>query len=209
MDNQKKFKEIMESITGKAMGKTMKESKEILQENCSKLTEVLMPRFSVDIKDGNEPLPFCYSGIDKPAKLVWVGLNPGAPLKRPGKWNWDEAGWKDIIDYCVPNEDIRNKSGKSTYDAFLSENKKELEVDYYRFVLRMHMALFDDEVCDTWRDVQNKCKENKKNGCIKETTTADLFLERFAEKPVLTAELIPYKSKGIQFSADSLMNHKK
>ncbi|WP_029542978.1 hypothetical protein [Selenomonas sp. AB3002] len=212
MDTQKKFKELMESIAGQSLDDYIgeKESREALEKSCQEIQKLLMPTLTVDIENGNEPFPFCYSGGNRKAELVWIGLNPGAPLDRCKKWKWEDVRWQDIIDYCVPQKDIREDSTDTTYDTFLSKNKIELETDYYRYVLRMHMALMGkDEIYDTWPEVQAMCAKNKKNGYDKEDTTAKLFLNRFTEKPVLTAEMIPYKSKRMQFTAKELLDNKK
>lgn len=202
MDTQKQFKGLMEKITGSKLADKMQDSKPSLEKSCNEMQKTLMPFFDIDIASGNEPFPFCYSGGNRPAELVWIGLNPGAPLDRCKKWEWENSSWQDIIEYCVPMTDIRECQGENTYLTFLNEKGTELETDYYRFVLRIQMALLEDEVCDTWKDVQDKCK---KLGI----TTADLFLERFSTHPVLNAEMIPYKSKGINFQSESLIKNEK
>ena len=210
MDTQQKFKELMEKITGRQLDERMGEavSRKALEDNCREMQALLMPMLSIDIEKGNEPLPFCYSGSNREAELVWVGLNPGEPIPRGKKWSWDKACWDDIVNYCVPQKDISRDCTDTTYETFLNDSKSDLETDYYRFVLRMHMALLgSDEVYDTWNEVKNKCKKNLNKGDDKENTTAKLFLNRFSKKPVLAAELIPYKSKGMQFSAKALLKN--
>lgn len=200
MDNQKQFKVLMDKITGEALSNELKGCKQSLKDSCQEMQSALMPCFEINIENGNEPFPFCYSGGDKPAELVWIGLNPGSPLERCKTWKWEDASWRDIIEYCVPTTDIRKRQGENTYFTFLDEAGKELKTDYYRFVLRMHLALLGDEVFDTWKAVQEKYGKGK---------TAELFLERFATHPVLNAELIPYKSKGINYRIENLLkNHK-
>ena len=209
MNTQKKFKDLMEKLADRPLADLMGEanSRKALEDSCLEIQKALLPTLAIDIENGNEPFPFCYSGGNRKAELVWVGLNPGAPLERCKTWSWKKASWKDIIDYCVPHTDIRDKDDDSTYATFLDKSKKELETDYYRFVLRMQMALLDDEVYDTWKQVQEKCKKNKREGYEEESTTAKLFLNRFATKPVLTAEMIPYKSKGMQFAVKNLLDN--
>ena len=194
-DIRQDFVEMMNRMTqGKAkLGD--KVDMDDLKENCAKIQEAIMPCLKVDIANGYEPCPFCFSGGDKLAELVWVGLNPGKPMD---DWNpfSKNTTWQELADYCAPAKGIL-ASKKNVY-RFIAE--KGVSNTYYRTVLRLHHAFFEGVSYDTWTDlVKGVGKGNIEK----------VFLDCFAKHPVLNADLLPYKSSTAAFSVSALAENPK
>ncbi len=157
-----------------------------LKESCAKIQEAIMPCLKVDIASGYEPCPFCFSGGDKLAELVWVGLNPGKPMD---DWNpfSKNTTWQELADFCAPAKGIL-ASEKNIY-KFIAED--DVSNVYYQTVLRVHQALLGGVAYDKWEDlVENVPKKD----------IGAYFLECFSKHPVLNADILPYKSSTAAFS---------
>ena len=191
MNRQKVFLEMMETLIGKQINfeDIIGQSKDALEENCAKLSSEVGNPFEVNLDgEAKEPCPFCCSSMDKPFDLVWVGLNPGKPLKScEGLFSWQNTTWQELVDFCVPTSDIR-------------ENEKNIyhhlkDSEYYKFLLRMHTALTTDKIYNTWDELKNNHADVEK-----------FFVEHFAKYSILNADLVPYKSNTTTFNAKKLLD---
>lgn len=183
----------METLIGKPinLSDTIALSKSELEASCKKLSAEIGTTFEVNMDEGREPCPFFCSSIDKPFDFVFVGLNPGKPLKAlEGLFSWQHTTWQELVDFCVPT-DIRGE--KNGYQ-FLKANN--VESDYYQFFLRLHVALTTGEIFNTWDDLKKRHADVEK-----------FFIEHIATHSILNADLVPYKSdKTPKFNATGLLD---
>ena len=189
-DIRQDFVEMMNRMTqGKAkLGD--KVDMDDLKENCAKIQEVIRPCLKVDIATGYEPCPFCFSGGDKLAELVFVGLNPGNPMKVWKRFSADST-WKQLAEFCAPAKGIlANEENAYQYIAKNIDSNR-----YYQIVLLIHQALFGSAAYDEWSQFKHEIGKEK---------IGQFFLERFSERPVLNADLLPYKSSSAAFSVTQL-----
>ena len=199
MNITKEFVRQMGNIMGKKnmdLNDNMSIHKIDLEENCEKIQNKIIHNMCVDISKGYEPCHLCCSNRNKKAEMVWIGLNPGKRLKKYLKLPWESAKWQDIADYCMPENLLDNK--KNVYDDLL--NGKELTNSYYIFLLRLYLAILDVKKYNvkSWDELKTVCQKNS-------ITTGDLFKEIMYNHPVINAELVPYKSNGISFSSEKLI----
>lgn len=190
MNRQKVFLEMMETLIGKPINfeDTIGQSKDALEENCAKLSSEVGNPFEVNLDEAKEPCPFCCSSIDKPFDLVWIGLNPGGPLKScKGLFRWQHTTWQELVDFCVPTSDTRENE-KNIYH-YLKDS------DYYQFLLRFHLALETGEIYNKWGELKNNHADVEK-----------FFVDHFAKYSILNADLVPYKSNTTTFNAKKLLD---
>lgn len=201
MGIENEFVTLMGKITGTndmRLNDKMEKHKEILESNCVKIQREVSGELSVDIEKGNEPCPFCFSRRGAKAKMVWIGINPGKALDGHKEFKWTESKWQDIVDYCIPKSIYGEDS---IYDRLVKGNNLN---GYYRLILRLFMQLQNEWPCDNekclWSDYKTHYKIKGEKTNIKE-----LFFCYFDKNPVLTADLIPYKSKSLNMNVDGLL----
>lgn len=190
MNRQKVFLEMMETLIGKPINfeDSIGQTKDALEENCTKLSSEVGNPFEVNLDEAKEPCPFCCSSIDKPFDLVWVGLNPGGPLDAgEGLFRWQHTTWQELVDFCVPTSDTRENE-KNIYH-YLKDS------DYYQFFLRFHLALATGEIYNKWGELKNNHADVEK-----------FFVDHFAKYSILNADLVPYKSNTTTFNAKKLLD---
>lgn len=183
MNRQKKFVEMMEALIGKSinLGDPIGQNKVELEASCAKLKDELGTEFVVNPNEGNEPCPFYCSSIDKPFDFVFIGMNPGKVLEAQKKLNlfsWENTTWQELADFCVPT-DIHGKM-----NGYQLVKKNNVDSDYYKFFLRLHLALTGGEVFNTWSELKNRHANPEK-----------FFIEHIASHSILNADLVPYKYK--------------
>ena len=163
-----------------------------LESNCDKISDAIGTRLTVDMTSGYEPCPFCCSNIDAPFDFVWVGLNPGGVLKSWQDLNFSwQTTWQELADFCVPRGDILTDE-KNCWQYLKRGN---VESNYYRFFLRVLTALTTGEIYGKRGDLRKHCADVEK-----------FFIERFAQYSILNADLVPYKSTNIDFTAKNLLD---
>lgn len=161
-----------------------------LEKSCAEIQRAIMPYLSVDIKKGYEPCPFYFSGSDKLAEMVFVGLNPGNPLKIWKQFSADST-WEELAEFCAPAKGIlADEDNGYQYVAKNIDSNR-----YYQIVLLIHQALFGNAVYDEWSQLQQK---------IGKDNIGRFFLDCFSEHPILNADLLPYKSSSAAFSVAKL-----
>ena len=194
MSRQKIFVELMATLIDKQINLNDKIllSRTELESNCDKLSDEIGTRLAVDMNSGYEPCPFCCSHIDEPFDFVWVGINPGGVLNSWQDLNFSwQTTWQELTDFCVPRGEIRTDE-KNCWQYLKRGN---VESNYYRFFLRVLTAL-------TTGEIYNKRGDLRKNYADVE----NFFIERFAQHSILNADLVPYKSTNIDFTAKNLLN---
>ena len=206
MNRQKVFLEMMETLIGKPINfeDLICQTKDVLEENCAKLSSEVGNPFEVNLDEAKEPCPFCCSSIDKPFDLVWVGLNPGGPLDAcNGLFSWQNTTWQELVDFCVPTSDIRENE-KNIYHYLKRGKEKDdgtegnpVGSDYYQFFLRFHLALATSEIYNKWGELKNNHADVEK-----------FFVDHFAKYSILNADLVPYKSNKTTFNAEKLLDDK-
>lgn len=190
MNRQKVFLEMMETLIGKPINfeDSIGQTKDALEENCTKLSSEVGNPFEVNLDEAKEPCPFCCSSINKPFDLVWVGLNPGGPLDACEElFRWQHTTWQELVDFCVPTSDTRENE-KNIYH-YLKDS------DYYQFFLRFHLALATGEIYNKWGELKNNHADVEK-----------FFVDHFAKYSILNADLVPYKSNTTTFNAKKLLD---
>ena len=201
MNRQKKFVEMMEALIGKSinLGDPIGQNKVELEASCAKLKEELGTEFVVNPNSGNEPCPFYCSSIDKPFDFVFIGMNPGKVLKEQENshlFSWENTTWQEFAEFCVPT-DIHGEM-----NGYQLVKKNSVESDYYKFFLRLHLALTGGEVFNTWSELKNR-----------HTNPEKFFIEHIANYSILNADLIPYKYRETpKFNTTNLLkdpNYKK
>lgn len=201
MGIEHEFLNLMKKITGvpdMRMEDKMGKNREQLENNCRKIQREASGELTVDIEKGNEPCPFCHSRRDAKAKMVWVGINPGAPVDNFKQFYWEKTTWQEIIDYCVP-KDIRTDDD-CLYARLVDKNGNVN--GYFKLIMRMFMQLdneWPNNVGSCWGDYRKHYKIKEK------VPTRTMFLDYFYNKPVLSADLIPYKSQSISMKVDGLL----
>lgn len=193
MNRQKFFAELMATLIDKPidLDEKISLSRHELETNCAKLSdEINDTKFKIDIAKSYEPCPFLCNNFDKPFDFVFVGLNPGGALDLWEKFYWERTTWRDLANFCVPNN-IR----ADEHNGYRFLGKNVSQNPYYQFFLRLHVALTGGEIFNTWRDLQKRHADTEK-----------FFVEHIAAHSILNAELVPYKSEKISFTAKNLVN---
>lgn len=203
MNRQKKFVEMIETLTGKPISLEDKigQSKAELEASCVKLTAKTGTNFKVNIEEGCEPCPFYCSSIDKPFDFVFIGLNPGKVLDswEDLNFHWQKTTWQELTDFCIPTDIRATKNG---YQLIKLGKKKKNgkrakgpESPFWKFFLRLHIALTTNEIFNTWGELKKSHKDVEK-----------FFIDHIAAHSFLNADLIPYKSYKTSFAAGKLVS---
>ena len=181
MNRQKKFVEMMEALIGKSinLGDPIGQNKVELEASCAKLKDELGTEFVVNPNEGNEPCPFYCSSIDKPFDFVFIGMNPGKVLDAQNElhlFSWENTTWQELADFCVPT-DIREKM-----NGYQLVKKNSVESEFWKFFLRLHIALTTNEIFNKWEELEKNNKDVEKS-----------FIDHISAHSILNADLIPYK----------------
>ena len=198
MNRQKKFVEMMEALIGKSinLGDPIGQNKAELEASCKKLSDEIGTPFVINPNEGNEPCPFYCSNIDKPFDFVFVGINPGKVLeaqkdaqKESNLFSWENTTWQELADFCVPT-DIR-----SEMNGYQLVKKNNVDSKFWKFFLRLHVALTGGEVFNTWNDLESR-----------HANTEEFFIEHVERYSILNADLIPYKYREtLEFKTTNLL----
>ena len=219
MSNQEMFVKLMQDITGDdttiSLQSKVNERKSILEKTCEDFKDLIKKGvFLIEAKNqGFEFCPFCCTGGEEAKfEFVWVGINPGIGAGRwPEKFYWEETTWQDMVDFYVPQGDIRYKDGQSRDDPqnvyqWLSQNG--VWSKYYKLMIRIHMALLGEknkygtwsELWEAYSETIGSQDEEAVNDAIE-----DAFLQQLNDHPTLSAELLPFKSKEMKFDAENMI----
>ena len=171
-----------------------------MQDNCQEIQKDLPKGVELCVKTetGYEPCPFCFSGGDNLAELVFVGLNPGSSLSEWFRLD-ENTTWHELAEFCAPPQGII----ESKYNAYRCLARDGVKNSYYQNVFLTSLALLGD----TNNILENMTAGRKEIGNDEKFTES--FLNHFAKHPILNCEMIPYKSAGMKFSANKLKEEKR
>ena len=199
-DMHKFFKEMMEDLVGYPLGERVDEYMDKMQDNCQEIQKDLPKGVELCVKTetGYEPCPFCFSGGDNLAELVFVGLNPGSPLSEWFRLD-ENTTWHELAEFCAPAQGII----ESKYNAYRCLARDGVKNSYYQNVFLTSIALLGD----TNNILENMTAGRKAIGNDEKFTEA--FLNHFDKHPILNCEMIPYKSVEMKFNVNKLKEKEK
>lgn len=136
-----------------------------------------------------EPCPIYCPKEEEIYRYVFVGLNPykDKKFKDEGSNFFPQKStkWIDWVNYNFPTDE--NTMRKRSIYTHISRNAVG-RTKYYDWAFRLHQALFHDKrVFDSWSELVNEAHANNME-------IDQFFIKEFWEYPILSAEMIPYKS---------------
>lgn len=135
-----------------------------------------------------EPCPIYYPNRNNNDKFryAFIGLNPykDAKLQKPevNSFPKGETTWLRWLKYNCP-EDKKELIKDSIY-CHIAYNALG-PGKYYDWAFRLHQALFHNVIYDNWKEFIGDRSEEQMR---------EFFMNEFWDNPILSAEIIPYKS---------------